>query len=96
MIHHAAAGMTLLLWRNTNTAEHNAHADGGWRDPDMLRMNTRAMEVLLEALTDLCTPTPDEDDGEALLGAMRDLCDLLPTEAMKDSLWSESHHRADF
>jgi hypothetical protein len=58
VIHHAAAGMTLLLWRNTPTVETEAHAEGDWDDPDMLRMNTRVTQVLRDSLTTLCaTPT---------------------------------------
>lgn len=94
VIHHAAAGMTRLLWRNTSAVETDSHAEGDWDDPDMLRMNTRVTQVLRDALADLCVD--GEDGGEALLDAMRDICDLLPTEAMRDSLWDESHRKADF
>jgi hypothetical protein len=96
VIHHAAAGMTKLLWRNTSTVETEAHAEGDWDDADMLRMNTRVTKVLREALTELCATPNEEGSGELLLDAMRDICDLLPTEAMKDSLWDESHRKADF
>ena len=37
-----------------------------------------------------------EDGGETLVDAMRDICDLLPTNAMRDTLWDESHGKADF
>lgn len=84
-IHHAAAGMALLLWRNTPTVETDAHSEGGWGDADMLRMNTRATQVLRNALTELCAEHAAAEDS--LLDAMRDLCDLLPDEAMKDDLW---------
>ena len=42
VVHHAAAGMTLLLWRNTPTVETDAHTEGDWDDADILRMNTPA------------------------------------------------------
>lgn len=96
VIHHAAAGMTLLLWRNTSTVETEAHAEGDWDDPDMLRMNTRVTQVLREALTELCAHQEELAGGEVLLDAMRDICDLLPSDAMKDRLWDESHRKADF
>lgn len=96
VIHHAAAGMTKLLWRNTATVETDAHAEGDWRDSDMLRVNTLVTQVLREALTVLCADADAQAGGEVLLDAMRDICDLLPTEAMRDSLWDESHRKADF
>jgi hypothetical protein len=88
--------MTLLLWRNTPTVETEAHAEGDWDDPDMLRMNTRVTQVLRDSLTTLCATPTEEGGGEILLDAMRDICDLMPSEAMKDSLWDESHRKADF
>ena len=48
--------------------------------------------MLWEALTELCWDS--ENGEETLLDAMRDICDLLPAEAMRDSLWDESHRKA--
>lgn len=92
-IHHAAAGMTVLLWRNSTTVETLAHAAGVWDDADMLPVNTRVTQLLREALTALSAHR-EADGAEVLLGTTSEMCELLPTEAMKDRLWDESHRKA--
>ena len=63
VIHHAAAGLTLLLGRNTTTVEDDAHARGEWRDHAMLRVNTRATAILRDALSELVAAPEGDSAG---------------------------------
>ena len=91
----AAAGMTSLFWRNTETVEDGAHAgDGVWHDRDMLRKNTRVTQLFLEALQQIAADE-EVDPHAALGGTFYDVVELLPTRKLQKMLLKESLGKVD-
>ena len=92
VVHHAAAGMTLLLWRKPPLGPMPIRGRLGRR-----RHAPHEHPRHSDALGSPDRTVQDSENGEeTLLDALRDICDLLPAEAMRDSLWDESHRKAAF
>jgi hypothetical protein len=87
-LHAAAVGLAAQWYRNTVTVEHDVHAEGPWRDGDMLRNNAKVTALCLKALTALATNGVN-DVLERLIGLQEEISEILPTEATRKALLEE-------
>ena len=93
-LHAAAVGLAAQWYRNTDTVEHDVHAEGPWRDIDMLRNNAKVTALCLKTLTALATNGANDvlaEHGvlEELISLQEKISEILPTEANRKALLEE-------